>query len=90
MAYDDLEPIGEWRADYRIAMLCSLVMNIAQSVWGGKGKLAPVSPLDFMPNWGGERTSVPKPPEPKRQSVEEMKKILQEIARFHKTTGRDK
>ena len=32
MVYNRLDPIGEWRADYRIAVLCSTIANIGNSV----------------------------------------------------------
>lgn len=69
-----MEPIGEWRADFRIATLISAVTNIARSVWAKKG-VEMTSPTDFMPKWDEE----PKA-EPVRQSVEEMKQIIYAIA----------
>jgi len=44
-----LEPVGEYRRDYRIASLCSLVYNVASSFGSGKsGKRKISKPHDFM------------------------------------------
>lgn len=43
-AFDQLEPIGEIRADYRTGMLCALVANMMKK----RGQTA-AKPLDFMP-----------------------------------------
>ena len=54
-AYDQLEPIGEWRADYRIGILCSLISQIAIAVFGKKESgSSNISPIDFMPDWAGD------------------------------------
>ena len=72
-AYDRIDPIGKWRDEYIIAVLASVIMNIAKSVWGKKN-VKPSSPKDFMPNWE-KAFDKPKP-----QSVEEMKQILFALA----------
>jgi len=72
-AYDRLDPIGEWRADFRTASLISQVVNIARTIWG-KRSVEMTAPLDYMPEWDRSEE------EPKRQSVEEMKQILLGIA----------
>jgi len=56
-AYDRLDPIGEWRADFRMAYLSIIVTNIARAVYGTKGTKMTV-PLDFMPEWGKEEDNV--------------------------------
>ncbi len=74
-AYDRIDPIGTWRDDFRIAVFEALVLNIAQKVHSDPKKGVPkdVSPMDFMPDWLGERKQ-------KGQSVEEMKQILMSFA----------
>jgi len=43
MAYDRLEPIGEWRGDVRAGIIAATIANASRS----KGKRA--KPADFMP-----------------------------------------
>lgn len=53
--YDRIDPIGEHRGDFRMAVLASTLMNIALSAFGGgKGKPKPkfTSATDFIPKWG--------------------------------------
>lgn len=76
-AYDLLEPIGTERIEYGFAMLCAVIMNIALSVFGKKDAKQ-FSPLDFMPSWDG--SAYKEREETKKQSVEEMKRILEMIA----------
>lgn len=53
-----MEPIGEWRADFRTALFISAVTNIARTIWGKKD--APMSiPLEFMPEWDKEEDDKP-------------------------------
>lgn len=77
-AYDRLEPIGEWRADFRTATLISAITNLARSRWCEKG-VKMTGPADFMPEWDLETKS-----EPVKQSVEEMKQIMYAIASISK------
>lgn len=74
-AYDRLDPIGEWRADFRTASLISKIVNIAQAIWGEEGVEMTV-PLDFMPEWDKEDSIEPK----KQQTVEEMKQVMLSMA----------
>lgn len=54
-------------------------MNVARAIWGGKGtKMA--TPMQFMPMWDPEEIRNAR--EPKKQSVEDMKAIIKNIARF--------
>ena len=76
-AYCRLEPFEEQRADYRNAQMCSIVVNIAISMWGKKG-VKITTPSNFMPEWDYEE-DIPMPEVPK-QSVEEMADILRSIA----------
>jgi hypothetical protein len=78
-AYDRLEPIGAWRADFRMAFLASLITNTVRQLYGKKGAKM-TSPTDFMPDWGDENIEPKTPP----QSVEEMKEIIYAIASVHK------
>lgn len=83
LAFNELEPIGDWRADYRTAMLISVMVNIARAVWGSSGKREMTSPLDFLPDWSGEERSTRPTTQRPAQTVEEMKEVLKNIARFH-------
>lgn len=79
-AYDRLEPIGGQQDDYRTALLCSVITNIAIAAWGKKGS-KPTTMDEFLFQWGAEeQTDVA----PKKQSVDEMKTILQSIASQHR------
>lgn len=88
-AYDRLDPIGEWRGDYHMAFLSSLITNIATRIHGKKGaKMTEL--MDFMPVWSKEDASIEKE-EPRKQSVEEQKQILQMLAAaFKKDTKKRK
>ena len=78
-AYDRLDPIGEFRADFRMAELATVITNIAIKWAAGKKKVDLVDILDFIPKWDAGA-----PKEVKKQSVEEMKKALKEIANHAK------
>jgi len=73
-AYDKLDPVGEWRGDFRMAYLSSIVTNLVISVYGKKGTKTKV-PLDFMPDWGKDKEEVVR-----KQSMEEQREILYAIA----------
>ena len=74
-AYDRLDPIGKWRDEYSFAVLDSLIINIVGRLYAKKGHTPKeFSPMDFMPNWSGEKKVE------KKQSVEEMKQALLSIA----------
>ena len=76
-AYNKIDPIGSWVEDFRGAKLESLIVNIVQQLYCKQGHQPVItSPLDFMPDWLGERKV-----ESKKQSVEEMKQILTSFAR---------
>jgi hypothetical protein len=74
-AYDRIDPVGTWREDFRMAFLSSLITNLTISVHGKKGAKQ-TTLMDFMPKW--EQTG--EVGEVKKQSVEDMKKALLEIA----------
>ena len=80
-AYDRLEPMGEDRADFRMAYLSTIITNIARKLYGKAGVEMTV-PLDFMPEWDREEEDIEegKIHMPKKQTVEQMKHILEAIA----------
>lgn len=72
-AYNKLEPIGEWRADFRMAFIASVIINTTRAVWSKKGTPM-IKVEDLMPHWDKED-------EQQVQSLEEMKQILHTINR---------
>ena len=75
-AYDKLEPIGEWRADFRVSFLASLLTNLVIQTMGKKGaKLTKIE--DFIFDWDGSIA------ESKKQTPDQMKDILMAIAEMH-------
>jgi len=76
-AYDTLEPIGEWRADYRISFLASLLTNLVIQTMGKKGaKLTKIE--DFLFDWDGSVA------DSKKQTPKQMKDILMAIVNKNK------
>lgn len=75
-AYHRLEPIGDERIEFSLAMLSSVITNIAISALGKPGTKQ-TTPMDFLPRWDGSGDSKTKQ---KKQSIEEMKGILHNIA----------
>ena len=77
-AYDKLDPIGKWRDELGFAMLSSLITNIVRQLYPEKGR-QPIltAATDFMLKWGEEAA---QKPEPKKQSVDDMKQIFHAIA----------
>ena len=64
-------------------MICAVIVNILQSVFRGKGQRPkPMSPLDFMPEWGMD--NVDKKPEApaKAQTIEEMKAVFKQLVKM--------
>lgn len=77
IAYDQLDPIGTWREDYRHAALCSLITNFVRSIYGKKGQVEFTKYSEFMPEWdAGKRYKE----EVKEQTVEEQKAAIMRIA----------
>lgn len=69
-AYNKIDPIGQWRSDFRMANLASVITNIARSLYSKQGtKMS--TPLDFMPMWEKEQEK-PK----KKQTIEDMKSFM--------------
>ena len=73
-AYDQIEPIGGYREDYRMAQVCLMLHNLIQ-MQRGDGNWEKADLNDFM-LWGPETRA---PATDKRQSVEEMKAVLSAI-----------
>ena len=59
-----------------MAYLASLIINTARTIHGKRG-IKMTSPIDYMPNWDPEN----QVKEVKKQSVEEMKQALVQIAK---------
>ncbi|MDH7604842.1 MAG: hypothetical protein QHH13_08090 [Melioribacter sp.] len=78
--YDRMDPIGERRADFRMAELASLIVNIAIKWAAGKKPVKLMEITDFIPQWD---VTAPKQIDVKKQSTEEIKKALLEIANAH-------
>jgi len=77
-AYDRLDPIGKWRDELGFASLSSLIANIVKQLYPEKGRKPKLTtPMDFMMKWGEVEE---QKPEPKKQSVEDMRQILMGIA----------
>lgn len=75
VAYDSVEHIdGNFKLELQLASIHADLLNLAQSIYGSKGKKLKCSAADFMPfgKWEGEPV--------KKQSIEEMKNILLAIA----------
>lgn len=91
-AYDRLEPIGDWRGDYRMSFIVSTLWNIVVRLYGRKdAKLT--KPKDFYPRWDMTEKEIQEERQrekAKKQSPEEMKKILQSLFRINKRKGKAK
>jgi hypothetical protein len=75
-AYDKLDPIGTWRDDFRSAKLESLMLNIVNQLYAKKGsKPVITTPLEFMPDWAGDRVQ-----DVKKQTTEDMLAVFKQIA----------
>ncbi len=73
MAYDQLEPFGERRADLRMAILASLIANANRDP---DKRREPFSPADFMPRFESEPQAQPDVP---RQTWQQQKAIMQSL-----------
>lgn len=74
-AYDKIDPIGEWREDYRFAQLMALVTNIVTKLYA-KDKPKMVEPIDFMPDYSGDIAAIKEDME-----SEKMKKQMYAVVR---------
>ncbi len=76
--YNRLDPIGEWRNDFRFADLEALIINTVRMLYAEKGKIIElVKPTDLMLEWGKEKKA-----EPKRQNLDAMKEMFKRIAKI--------
>ena len=79
MAYNRLDPIGEWRADARNSQLLAVITNLFIKRFGKKGSKE-AAPIDFMPQWDKEEAQ-----KAKHQSVDEMKQKIMSIGEVFKS-----
>jgi len=72
-AYDRMDPIGNWREDFRMAYLATVITNLAIKLHTKSGKLTTLT--DFLPVWDqGDKSSK------STQTADQMKNILMGIA----------
>lgn len=81
-AFNNLEPIGEQRDDFRISYLATIITNLAISIHGKKGS-KPKEIKDFLLDWD---SSKPKG----TQSPEDMKRVFMDIAAMNKKKEENK
>lgn len=79
--YDAVERIGGYRQEFQVAQVNATIMNLAQSIYGKKGRKLTCSPEDFMPygKWGDEVKESTS--DKQAQSTDEMKSILFAMAK---------
>jgi hypothetical protein len=71
-AYDQLDPIGTWRDDFRMAKTIAAMQNIVIGLYSKKGtKPKLVSAYDEMPRWDEEQVETVQ-----RQPWESMKEFF--------------
>ena len=73
MAYDQLEPFGERRADLRMAVLASLIANANRDP---DKRREPFTPADFMPRFEAEPQAQPAEA---HQTWQQQKAIMQAL-----------
>jgi hypothetical protein len=74
-AYDRIDPIGQWREDHRWASLTAQMTNLL--TWAHAKKGSSHTATDFIPQW-----DITAPAEIKVQSIEDMKRVFEEIAGY--------
>ena len=91
-AYDRLDPIGEWRGDFRMAKMASVMTNLFNWAYGKPEETKPSSANDFMPNWHKDDSEEDEDPnviwslskhgwvKHERQSTEQMKQMALAVA----------
>ncbi len=78
-AYNELDPIGEWRGDFRMASVMHIIVNAFRSAYGKKSvKMSKVE--DYMPDWEKPYRNS----EVYKQPLEEMKNVLTSIFKSNK------
>lgn len=76
IAYNEIDPIGEWRHEFRTARLESLITNISSALYHKKGtKPVMTTPADFIPVWGKKKVT---PFDPKKVA-ESVKRVFHSI-----------
>ena len=91
LAYDRLDPIGTWRDDFRSAQICSVIDNIAKSMWSKEGEAKYSTPRDFIPDWGQSEQIRKESEQEAVQTVDEMKSIMMGLVhRTKRLKGREK
>lgn len=78
-AYERLEPFGDWKNDYRLAFMCSLLVNVNKSFHGKKNSKM-TSPEDFLIKWGRTKELEEEDRLEGVQTVDEMKQMIRSIA----------
>jgi hypothetical protein len=58
LAFSSVEPIGDDREDFRMAMLCSLIANVNRDP---AKRAEPFTPMDFIVNFWKQPESEPDP-----------------------------
>jgi hypothetical protein len=69
VALDQMDPIGEERADLRMGILAATMVNM-------KHHKANARPIDFMPDFDGKRKKAEKQTKKRKQTVQEMQAAL--------------
>jgi len=74
-AYDQIEPIGEWRSDYHAAYISFILADIAHSQYGKPGSQRPEL-KNFFPFWW----QIEKQDKKEKQTTDEIYETMMEIA----------
>lgn len=83
-AYNVLDPIGSWRADFNMAKIASIMSNLVAAIYREKDSEPEWStPKDYMPIWDPEEAKANEASKIKRQSIEEMREVLLNFAAEH-------
>lgn len=79
IAYHDLDPIGEWRDDFRFAKLEARLVNITREIYQQKGKPPEmILPIDLMPDWTNDKVQKQVI---KKQTVDQHRDILMSLVK---------
>jgi len=89
LAYDEIDPVGEWRDDYRISVILSHITNLFIQVYGKK-ETKLTTPRDFLLIWSKEQQKMIEKQKEQPQSVEEMKAILLGLANVNQKQKKNK
>lgn len=71
-----MEPPATFQASYMAALTCAVIANAVQAFGGSKEDRKSFSPMDFLPDWAGDR---PKK-DADKQSIDEMKAAFRRLA----------